>query len=139
MTTALTTDALQTILDTAPFHVLLGLRIEAVNSETDTVVIRLPFRPEFERLKGSGNLHGGIIASLIDVAGDFALVAILGRGIPTIDLRIDYLRPAMHTDLIASAAVRRCGKSIGNVDVTVTGSAGKIIALGRGVYATAKM
>ncbi|MGH8240249.1 MAG: PaaI family thioesterase, partial [Steroidobacteraceae bacterium] len=47
-----------------------------------------------------------MIASLVDIAGDFALIAVLGHGVPTINFRVDYLRPAVGTDLIERAQVR---------------------------------
>jgi acyl-coenzyme A thioesterase PaaI-like protein len=34
--------------------------------------------------------HGGILAALIDLAADWALVRQTGRGVPTIDMRVDY-------------------------------------------------
>jgi len=33
--------------------------------------------------------HGGILAALIDLAADWALVRQTGRGVPTIDMRVD--------------------------------------------------
>ena len=79
----------------------------------------MPLAPEFERHPGTGQFHGGVIASLIDVAGDFALVILLGGGVPTINLRIDYLRPAGGNRLKAIASVRRAGRTIGVVDIDV--------------------
>jgi len=89
-----------------------------------------------ERATGSGQYHGGVIASLIDIAGDYALIAVLGHGVPTINFRVDYLRPATNTDLIAQARVRRAGRTIGVVDIDVIDDDGRLIALGRGCYST---
>jgi uncharacterized protein (TIGR00369 family) len=89
-----------------------------------------------DRGVGSGQYHGGVIASLIDVAGDFALIAVLGHGVPTINFRTDYLRPAMNGDLIARAMVRKSGRTIGVVDIEVEDAQGRLIALGRGCYGT---
>ena len=77
-----------------------------------------------------------MIASLIDIAGDFALIAVLGYGVPTINFRVDYLRPAVKTDLHAHARVRRAGRTIGVVDIDVLDDGGRLIALGRGCYGT---
>ena len=54
-------------------------------------------RPEFERGKGTGQWHGGPIAAIIDTVGDYALIMALRRGLPTINFRVDYLRPAIKT------------------------------------------
>jgi uncharacterized protein (TIGR00369 family) len=78
-----------------------------------------------------------VIATLIDVAGDFALVILVGGGVPTINLRIDYLRPAGGGSLTAIASVRRAGKTIGVVDIDVTDGTGRLVAIGRGCYGMA--
>ena len=131
-----TREALERYLDDSPFQKLLGLRLESFDPTAQTLVIRAVYGAQVERTTGSGQFHGGVIASLIDIAGDFALIAILGYGVPTINLRVDYLRPALKDDLLAAAHVRRSGRSIGVVDIEVTDAAGRLIALGRGCYGT---
>lgn len=124
------------LLEDSPFHQLLGLRLENFDPGAGTVAIRCTFSPRVERSTGSGQHHGGVIASFIDIAGDFALIAVLGHGVPTINLRVDYLRPAHHSDLIARARVRKSGRTIGVVDIDVEDQAGRLIAIGRGCYGT---
>ena len=60
----------------------------------------------------------------------------LGRGLPTINFRVDYLRPAVGTGLVATARVRRAGKSVGVVDVDVADEGGRLVAIGRATYST---
>ena len=60
-------------------------------------------RPEFERGAGTGQWHGGPIAAIIDTVGDYALIMALRRGLPTINFRVDYLRPAIKTALTTTA------------------------------------
>ncbi|MGI9412952.1 MAG: PaaI family thioesterase, partial [Hyphomicrobiales bacterium] len=71
MTEKLTRDQIQAILDGSPFISFCGMTCEEVWPDEDKVLIRMPMRPELERSPGSGMYHGGPIASLIDVAGDF--------------------------------------------------------------------
>ena len=127
---------LEVLLADSPFHQFLGLRIEAVDTAAQSITLRCGFGPGLERSGGSGQFHGGVIASLIDIAGDFALIAVLGHGVPTIDLRVDYLRPARNGDLLARARVRKAGRTIGVVDIDVEDGAGKLVAVGRGCYGT---
>jgi uncharacterized protein (TIGR00369 family) len=129
--------SLQELLGGGAFHRLLGLELVDHDPQAGAVTIRLPWRPAFERGSGTLQWHGGPIAALIDIVGDFALVARLGRGVPTINLRIDYLRPAVGTDLVASARTLRAGKSIGLVDIEVRDDQGRVVAVGRGNYSTA--
>jgi uncharacterized protein (TIGR00369 family) len=133
---AITREALETILGASPFQQVLGLRLDTFDVAKQTLTLRVAYGPHVERSPGTGQYHGGVIASVIDIAGDFALIAVLGHGVPTINFRVDYLRPATKTDLVAHARVRRAGRTIGVVDVEVLDDEGRLIALGRGCYGT---
>lgn len=128
---------IQERLKGSTFIDFMGLEVLEADPATETVVMRLPMRPEFERGRGTGQWHGGPIAAVIDTVGDYALVMLLGRALPTVNFRVDYLRPAVNTALTATARVRRNGRSIGVVDVDVTNEAGALVAIGRAAYATA--
>jgi uncharacterized protein (TIGR00369 family) len=130
-------ERMQELLDGSPFIHLLRMRAVSLDRDRQQVVISMPLSPEYERHTGTGQFHGGVLATLIDVAGDFALVILLGGGVPTINLRIDYLRPAGGGSLTATASVRRAGRTIGVVDIDVTDGTGKLVAIGRGCYGMA--
>lgn len=123
-------------LEASPYHQLFGFRLIHSDAEVGEVVIDLPYSPNVARSAGSDQFHGGAIASLADIAGDYALWAKLGFGVPTIDLRVDYLRPASGSYLRSTARVRRSGRTVGIVDVEVADPEGRIVALGRGCYGT---
>ena len=123
-------------LSSGAFQRFLGLELVAFDAEAATVTLHAPWRTDFERGPGSGQWHGGTMAAIADIAGDFALIARLGYGVPTIDLRIDYLRPAVDTDLTAHARALRVGRSIGTVDVELRDKADRLVATGRGTYST---
>jgi len=127
---------LQRMLDQSAFIAFLGLTVVSADPVAQEVVMRAAMRPEFERGRASGQWHGGPIAAIIDTVGDYALVMMLGRGLPTINFRVDYLRPAVGTALVATARVRRAGKSVGVVDVDVADEAGRVVAIGRATYST---
>ena len=127
---------LQALLATSPLHRAWDLKITAVDRDAQRLTMRMPFTSSVERNDGSGQYHGAAIAGLIDIAGDFALIALLGHGVPTINFRVDYLRPGTAPELTAIAQVQRLGKSVGVVDVTVEDAQGKVVALGRGCYST---
>ena len=60
--------------------------------------------------------HGGVLAALVDLGGDWAMVKKLGRGVPTIDLRIDYHSPAMPGDLTIRGKVIRMGSQFSTAE-----------------------
>lgn len=91
----------------------LGLSLESCTRER--TVLRLPWH---ERLVGDPTtrvLHGGVITTLIDSACGFALMSHLEKlaDIATLDLRIDYLQPAVpDQDVLAGAEVYKLTSSI---------------------------
>jgi len=127
-------DELQAIISGSPFHQFCQVEVVSVDPQQEIIAIRVPMRPEFERRAGTGQWHGGPIASLIDTAGDYALVFRTGGGVPTINYRVDYLRPAMNTALTATARLRRAGRTVGVVDIDVVDDQDRLVAVGRGCY-----
>jgi uncharacterized protein (TIGR00369 family) len=127
---------LQAMLDNSPFISFLGLKVTEADPATERVTMRCEMRPEFERGKGTGQWHGGPLAAIIDTVGDYALIMALRRPLPTINFRVDYLRPAIKTALITTATVRRNGKSVGVVDVDVFNEQKALLAIGRATYST---
>lgn len=123
--------ALEALLNGSPFHDFLRVEIADLDAAAGSLTLRLPYRDCYQRQPQSGRFHGGVIAAIIDVTGTFAMIACLERNVPTTALHIDYLRPAVATDLVARATVRRAGKTVGVVDVEVSTADGTIIALGR--------
>lgn len=99
------------------FHDWMDLRVDDVSRGEAT--IRLPYREELIGNPQIPAIHGGILAGLIDLAGGAACFTITHAPTPTIDLRIDYIRPALERDTIAEAEVVNAGKTIAFVDVDV--------------------
>ncbi|WP_454621041.1 PaaI family thioesterase [Bradyrhizobium cenepequi] len=134
--TTLTAADIQKMLDVSPFNLFLGLTVIDADPVKQEVTMRSAMRPEFERRSGSKQWHGGVIASVIDTVGDFAVGMMVGRGLPTVNFRVDYLKPAVDTALVAVSRVRRAGKSVGVADVDVFDEKGSLLAIGRGTYST---
>lgn len=121
----------------SPFIRTLQLSILVADPEREVLRVRAPFLPTHERLPGSGQWHGGPIAAIIDTVGDYALAMKLARPLPTVNFRVDYLRPGTATDLIVTASVRRLGRMVGVADVDVCDEQDHLVAIGRATYATA--
>ncbi len=84
----------QAFVQGIPHNQALGLRILELTARG--AVFELPYD---ERLVGNpetGTLHGGAITALLDACSGVAVFAVLAKFVPiaTLDLRIDYLRPA---------------------------------------------
>jgi uncharacterized protein (TIGR00369 family) len=128
----------QALFDASPFIGFLGLQVVSLDHARAEIQVRMPLRPEFERRKGTKQFHGGPIASFIDTVGDFAIGMAVGGGVPTMNLRIDYLRPAVGDALVGIARVRRAGKTAAVIDVDVNDGEGRLVAIGRGTYSSTR-
>ena len=134
MSHPMTTSEIQRWLDASPFIQFLGLRCDVADGEAGTLCMSMPMREELERGAGGQQFHGGPIASLIDTAGCFAIIMGTRAPVPTINFRVDYLRPSGGRQLLAQARVRRAGKTVGVVDVDVLDDQGRLTAVGRGCF-----
>ncbi|ADB59297.1 thioesterase superfamily protein [Haloterrigena turkmenica DSM 5511] len=123
----------------------IGTRVDNVGDGTMT--LSLPYdeklsntRPDTEPGERT-DIHGGIAATLIDTAGGLVLRTKLdepfGARIATINLNVNYLRPATG-DLSATADVIRVGRSVGVSEITVESTTldgeTKEVATGQGAY-----
>lgn len=120
-----------------PFHRLLRPEAVDVDAANDSVTIGLGYRDDLARGPDDRSFHGGVIASLIDIAGHAAIAVKTGKMAPTIDLRIDFLRPSAGSDLVARGRVLKSGRTLARVDVEITDREGLVIAVGRGTFSTA--
>jgi len=131
----ITAEQVQKLLTRAPYHQWLGLQVLKV--EHDGIEIKATWREEWVVNPDKRYTHGGILAALVDLAADWALVRRTGRGVPTIDMRVDYHRAAMPGDLVAKGRVVKGGGQFSVSEAQVFDKQGALVASGRGVYFTA--
>ncbi|MCW2890039.1 MAG: hypothetical protein QOE54_3486 [Streptosporangiaceae bacterium] len=117
------------LIDGTPLHRLL--RLEIVEIGARHAVLSMPVSQE--AFNSTGNLHGGAIATLIDVAAGTAAARGSGfeqgkQSLVTADLHVRYLgRP--HGDLVfARAEVLKAGRQLVIVECRVTDPQERIIA-----------
>jgi len=128
---------MQVMEEVIPFNRFLGLRVRGVRK--GFARLEIPFRDELVGDPLRPALHGGVISMLADTAGGAAVwtdIADERSRVSTIDLRIDYLRPARLVTLVAEAQVVRLGNRVGVADVRVfnADAEDETIATGKGVY-----
>ena len=103
-----------TLITAVPFSNEIGMRQH--RAEDGVAVLSVPYD---ERLVGdpeTGVLHGGVVTALLDTACGWAVMVAdpALRGTATLDLRIDYMRPATAGETVfASAECYRLTRSIG--------------------------
>ena len=130
------TDSVLQWMADSPFIAFMNLELIEADAEKGAIRMKMPMRREFERAAATGQFHGGPITAFIDTVGDFAVALLTGGPVPTINFRVDFLRPSVGPFLVASATVRRIGKTVAVVDIDVTDDQNRLTAVGRGCYSS---
>jgi uncharacterized protein (TIGR00369 family) len=109
----------------SPYGRLLGLSPEEV--AVDRVRVRLPFREEVTTL--GEMVHGGAIASLVDVAATAAgwatpAATLAARG-TTVGFSLQFLAASLGSDLVAEARVVKRGGTLVVIEVSVADGSGQ--------------
>ena len=82
------------VIESLPHNAKLGIR--TVEIERGRCTTYIEFRPELVGDPRRGVLHGGVVTTLIDATAGAAVYSSLPAktSLATLDMRIDYLRPA---------------------------------------------
>jgi len=106
------------LIEKIPFNRLLGIEVSRFHA--DGVTLRCQIRKEL--LNSHGAVHGGVTASLADVAVGVAIHCHSDgtRPISTVELKVNYLLPIKEGVLYARARLLRVGSTlcVGRVDLT---------------------
>lgn len=91
-------------IEVIPHARALGMRFDMLSDEG--AEISLPWREDLVGDPRSGVIHGGVISALMDTCCGAAVMAhpTGARSTATIDLRIDYMRPAVPGQAIRAKA-----------------------------------
>jgi uncharacterized protein (TIGR00369 family) len=103
----------QQITVISPYSRELGLQLHAVRP--DWCVIRAPYDPRTVGNPQTGVVHGGVITALLDSCYGLAIFVRMARLRPmaTLDLRIDYLKPATPgRDILGGAFCYKLGHEL---------------------------
>ena len=129
------------------FNAVLGLRIDTLAAEGATG--HLAMRPELIGHYAHQRLHGGVVSAALDAMAGLAVMAAIGvrhmdeapterlrrfGKLGTIDLRIDYLRPAVGARFGLHAEVLRLGSRVATTRMAFSDADGKLLATGSSVF-----
>jgi uncharacterized protein (TIGR00369 family) len=117
------------------FNELVGLRDGEIGDGRATVSLVAGE----QHLNPGGTVHGGAIATLIDVAMGRAVVSLFaGDELPvTIEVKVNFLEPGRIGSLVAEARVSRRGRRFTVVHAEVTQSEdGETVAEAMGTFTT---
>lgn len=130
-----------------PFNRMLGLKLE--HFESDHVTMHFEMKNELIGNFLHGILHGGVISSVLDMAGGMVVmgasiyknkdrtreevIKILGKS-STIDLQISYVNPGKGTHFIAKAWITKQGNKISFTRMELFNQDQTLIATASGTY-----
>jgi uncharacterized protein (TIGR00369 family) len=129
------------------FNSVLGLRITELRPQR--VAGRIDMKPELVGHYAYHRVHGGVVSAGLDAMAGLAVMAAIGARhldeapaqrlqrfgkLGTIDLRIDYLRPAIGEWFELRAEVLRLGSRVASTRMEFLGADGKLLSTGAGAY-----
>ena len=123
-------------IDQSLFHQLFKPEVLRVDNEQAELKLQVSMCPQFERQPDTNQWHGGVLASLVDIAGFSALMLVAkDRPLLTLNFSINFLRLAVSDTLIATAKVTRSGRTVGFVEVIVHNQEKEVVVTGHACYA----
>ncbi|MGE0388457.1 MAG: PaaI family thioesterase [Gammaproteobacteria bacterium] len=124
-------------LATQPYNRWMGAQVVAY--ENEALILEVPWRDEFIGTVAISSAHGGVLAAIIDLTGSYTIATRTGKPIPTIDLQIDYVRPAIRHTIRAEGRIVKIGRTFSVANATLLDPQGRLLATGRGLYYTAEV
>ena len=126
-----------------PFNKVLGLTDESMDVEN--ACVRFSMRDDLSGNAIYGTLHGGVVSAVLDITGGFVVFLDLFKKmempptekqlekltrIATIDARVDYLRPGIGKEFVASGFILRTGQKVAVVRTELHNEEQILIAVG---------
>ena len=133
--------------DKIVFNRILGLKITELTPERTRA--RIDMRNDLVGHYSFNRVHGGVISAGLDAMGGLAVMAAIGARhmdetpterlhrfgkLGTIDLRIDYLRPAISEHFELRAEVMRLGSRVASTRMEFLGANGELMSTGTAAY-----
>ena len=117
------------VVNSAPYFELISMKIREIGVGYSLIETDL----DKKHLQPFDLVHGGVFASLIDTAASWALfygIEDQHAGLTSVDLKLNFLAPAVSGKLITKGRQIKMGKTLGYAEAQVTDETGKILAHG---------
>src|SRR5262249_51773965 len=95
-------------------------------------VFHMPYNPNFDH--ALHQVHGGLIATMIDNAGWFTVAPHFDHWIATVEFTTRLHEPVAEEELISTGNIVRLGKRLASWEMTRQTVEGRLIAAGAGTF-----
>ena len=118
----------KSVLNSSPFPKHMGMELVDLALDRATVTLELAN----DHMQAFGIVHGGVLATLIDTATFWAVFLRLpdACGLVNIDLKLNYLIPAMSGKLTTEGRAIRSGRTISYAEAKVLDESGELLVHG---------
>ena len=122
------------LVNTSPFPTHLSMKLDKIDLDKATIKLSLGNC----HLQPFGIVHGGVFATLIDTATFWAVFLRIpeNSGLVNVDLKLNYLRPAINGQLRAEGVAIKSGKSISYAEAKVYNEDEELVAHGTSTLMT---
>ncbi len=117
------------IVNRCPYFELLSMKLQDMGIGYSVLEINLAKK----HLQPYGMVHGGVFASIIDAAAFWSVyfgIEDPAAGLITVDLKLNYLAPAVSGKLIARGRQIKVGGTLGYAEAQVTDATGEVLTHG---------
>ncbi len=117
------------VINSAPYFRLLSMKMLEIGVGYSVAEINL----KDKHLNPFGGVHGGVFSSIIDSAASWAFFYAIEdetAGVTSVDLKLNYLAPAVAGKMIAKGRQIKLGKTLGFADAQVKDENDTLIAHG---------
>ena len=117
------------IVNTSPYFALLSMKLMDVGVGYASLEIDLAKK----HLQPFGMVHGGVFASIIDAAAFWSVyfgIEDPAAGLTTVDLKLNYLAPAISGKLLVSGRQIKVGRTLGYAEARVVDPSDTVLAHG---------
>jgi uncharacterized protein (TIGR00369 family) len=112
------------------FSKYIGAKVEEVEPGRSVVYIDV----ENTHLNGTGTLHGGVYASLIDNAMGLSVLALVGVRTATIEMNVHFLGAVNEGRITCESEVVHRTRRTATAEAKVRDAEGNLVAMGTGAF-----
>lgn len=114
----------------SPVAQLLDAKFLKVDPEQGESAVEFRGKPEFAN--PAGDIQGGMLAAMLDLAMGVSLAGTFleGERAVTVEMKVNFIRPAKMGTLVSTGRVIRKGRSLAFLEGDVRDGAGELVATG---------